>query len=232
MPHNELPIRMVCATRFSADQFLSDTLLGKSIQSFIEISSVEIRLSADNSTGLSEIYNQAIDASIDNPAILVFAHDDRLFCDFFWAERIRDGLENFDIAGLAGNIRRAPKQPSWNFADDQFTWDTPSNFSGTVVHGSTFPLNRVLPFGAVGQECKLLDGLLLAVKSDTLINSKLRFDENFKFHFYDLDFCREAELKSLTMGTIPLSVVHKSGGSFSSDEWSNAYQKYLAKWKD
>jgi len=154
------------------------------------------------------------------------------FAIFFWAERIRRGLEKYDIAGLAGNIRRVQKQPSWAFIDANLTWDDRSNLSGTVAHGTTFPLNKVLPFGPTGKECKILDGLLLAVKSDTLLNSNLRFDESFKFHFYDLDFCRQAEIKNLRMGTIPLSVVHGSGGNFSSNEWKSSYQKYLSKWRD
>jgi len=232
MTNNKLPVRVVCATRLPRNKFLSHTSLGKSIKSFIEVSKAEVKLYADNSTGLSEIYNKAIEDSIENPAILVFAHDDIALYDFFWAERIRDGVEKFDIAGLAGNLRRVPKQPSWAFINDGFSWDSSSNLSGTVAHGSTFPLNKVLPFGPVDQECKLLDGVLLSVKSELLINTKLRFDENFKFHFYDIDFCRQAELKNLKMGTIPLSIVHESGGNFSSNEWRASYQKYLNKWKE
>jgi GT2 family glycosyltransferase len=230
MTSDKLPIRVVCATRVSRDKFLSNTALGKSIKSYIEVSTAEVKLYAENSTGLSEIYNKAIEESTNSPAILVFVHDDIVLYDFFWSERIRDGVEKFDIAGLAGNLRRVSKQPSWAFVNDSFNWDLASNLSGTVAHGVTFPLNKVLPFGPSNQECKLLDGVFLAVKSELLIKSNLRFDENFKFHFYDLDFCRQAELKNLTMGTIPLSIVHESGGSFNSEAWRNSYQLYLSKW--
>jgi hypothetical protein len=34
------------------------------------------------------------------------------------------------------------------------------------------------------------------------------------------------------MGTIALSVLHESGGNFSSDAWVNGYKKYLDKWKE
>ena len=230
--NHKLPIRVVCATRLPRDKFLSHTALGKSIKSFIEVSKAEIKLYAENSTGLSEVYNKAIEESTESPAILVFAHDDIVLYDFFWSERIREGVEKFDIAGLAGNLRRVPKQPSWAFVDDRFNWDSPSNLSGAVAHGVTFPLNKVLPFGPTSLECKLLDGVLLAVKSELLIKSNLRFDVNFKFHFYDLDFCRQAELKNLRMGTIPLSIVHESGGNFNSDDWRNSYQQYCSKWEE
>ena len=236
MSSNQLPIRVVCATRLSREQFFSSTSLGKSIELAMGITNVEVRLYPENSSGLSEVYNHEIHQCIDNCAILVFVHDDVLLCDFFWTERIRDGLEKFDIVGVVGNLRRVPKQPSWafgNLIEGKFTWDAPSNLSGACAHGTTLPPSGGLfTFGPVWQECKLLDGLLLAVKSETLINSKLRFDENFKYHFYDLDFCRQAEIKNLTMGTIPLSVAHESEGNLFSAEWVNSYQTYLNKWKE
>jgi hypothetical protein len=43
-------------------------------------------------------------------------------------------------------------------------------------------------------EC-VLDGLLLAARSETLLSNQLTFDERFDFHFYNMDFCRQAEEK-------------------------------------
>jgi GT2 family glycosyltransferase len=77
-----------------------------------------------------------------------------------------------------------------------------------------------------------MDGLFFAVKSETLLRTGLRFDEGFKFHFYDLDFCRQAEVLNLKMGTIGLSVTHESNGNFNTDSWRSAYKDYLQKWKD
>jgi hypothetical protein len=42
---------------------------------------------------------------------------------------------------------------------------------------------------------------MLAARSNTLAEKGLRFDPLFDFHFYDLDFCRQAELRKLRMGT-------------------------------
>lgn len=230
MLENLLPIRVICGTRVPKKKFLTHTMLGKSIKNFIDVSKVEVRLFPENSLGLSEIYNKAIDESINNPAILVFAHDDILLCDYYWTERIRDGINKFDISGLAGNKRRVPNQPSWAFIDDKFNWDLPLNLSGTVAHGTTFPQNKILSFGPTNQNCKILDGVFLLASSEVLTKNELRFDTKFKFHFYDLDFCRQAEIKNLTMGTIPLSIVHASGGNFSTDEWKISYMNYLKKW--
>jgi len=60
----------------------------------------------------------------------------------------------------------------------------------------------------------------------------LRFDEQFSFDFYDMDFCRQVEARGLTMSTGDLSVVHESGGHFGTSDWGKAYQAYLNKWEN
>jgi GT2 family glycosyltransferase len=81
------------------------------------------------------------------------------------------------------------------------------------------------------QEVKLLDGVMLACRSEDLFNHDLRFDEQFDFHFYDLDFCRQAELRGLRMGTWRISVVHEGVGDMRTASWKNGYRKYLDKWE-
>lgn len=190
---------------------------------------MDIRLFAENTQGLSTIYNRVIDEARGDPAILVFVHDDVHLCDFLWSERIREAVAAFDIIGLAGNTRRVEGQPAWAFIDDQFTWDQKCFLSGIVGHGKGFPC-AVSNFGPVPQPCKLLDGLLLAVDSERLQQRNVRFDEQFEFHFYDMDFCRSAELSGLSMGTWPLSVVHESGGAFGSPAWRESFQRYQDKY--
>jgi hypothetical protein len=71
----------------------------------------------------------------------------------------------------------------------------------------------------------------LAARSEMLLANDLHFDERFDFNFYDLDFCREAEVRKLRMGTCTVSVVHESPGNFDTPSWRSGYQKYLDKWK-
>ncbi|WP_342920338.1 tetratricopeptide repeat protein [Paraburkholderia unamae] len=222
------PIRLVCGTRSSREAFSTATALGRSLNLYAHLANVELQLFDSNTCGLSSIYNAAIDDAKQNSAVLVFIHDDVWLSDFFWTERIRESLARFDVVGLAGNRRRIPGQPSWAFTPDM-QWDERQYLSGTVGHGKGFPC-EVTTFGPSGQECKLLDGLLLVADSDTLSRSGLRFDEQFKFHFYDLDFCRAAELKGLSMGTWPIGVVHESGGAFGTPSWREGYGQYLRKY--
>jgi Glycosyltransferase like family len=232
IPAATKPIRIVCGTRRTREQFSNETALGRSLKLYAHLPNIELQLFDNNTRGLSSIYNTAIEEAKQRPAILVFIHDDVWLNDFFWTERIRESLARFEVVGLAGNLRRVPRQPAWPFATPDLQWDEHKYLSGTVGHGKGFPCNIASTFGPSGQECKLLDGLLLIADSDTLVKSGLRFDEQFKFHFYDMDFCRQAELKGLRMGTWPLSVVHESGGAFGTPNWREGYASYLAKYGD
>ena len=75
-----------------------------------------------------------------------------------------------------------------------------------------------------------LHGVLLVADSNRLIERNVRFDERFDFHFYDMDFCRQAEIKGLRMETRPISVIHESGGNFDCEAWRGSYQAYSAKY--
>lgn len=226
-----MKIKLVIATRELEKNFFSKTATGRSL-AFNKPSFIELKLYANNSRGLPSVYNEAIKECVENPATLVFAHDDLHILDYLWYSRIKDGLSIFDIVGLAGNKRRVPKQPSWAFVDSKFTWDAFENLSGIVGHGKGFPPSNLSFFGKPRQKVKLLDGLLLAVKSETLIENNLFFDENFTFHFYDLDFCRQAEQKGLSCGTWDISLIHESVGQVGSEGWRMAYQRYLEKWTE
>jgi hypothetical protein len=226
-----IKIKFVVATRQSSEKFWSNTATGLSLVPFSN-PDIKVVIYPENTKGLSEIYNNEIEKSEYEPCLLVFAHDDLHVLDLFWPQQILNGLSHFGIVGVAGNKRRVPFQPSWAFIDEKFTWDQPENLSGVVGHGTSFPPSIISNFGPPFQEVKLLDGLFFAAFSETLIKNHMRFDEKFKFHFYDMDFCRQAEIRGISMGTIPLSLIHESGGNFGSEDWQNSYRNYLQKWRE
>jgi GT2 family glycosyltransferase len=224
-------IRVVCATRLGEADFWAKSALGRSLTHY-RLPFIDLRLFAQNSRGLSTVYNIAIDESLKDPAVLVFLHDDAHLCDFYWFDYLLTALAVFDVVGLAGNRRRLPRQPAWSFIDERFTWDAPQNLSGIVGHGRGFPPAQISFYGPPRQEVKLLDGLMLVARSETLHSRQLRFDERFAFHFYDMDFCRQAEVLGLKMGTWSISIVHESGGNFGAESWRQAYATYLQKWTE
>jgi hypothetical protein len=226
-----LPITIVCASRFGEGDFYSSSALGRSLSQTYPNFPVKKRFYFENASALPACYNKAVRDVANPEEIFIFVHDDVFIVDFFWIDKILWGFQHFDILGLAGNKRRVPKQPSWAFVDQQFTWDHPSNLTGIVGHGRQFPC-KLSAYGPPGQECKLLDGVLLSIKKSTFDKHDIKFDESFDFHFYDLDLCRQAEQHGVRMGTIPLGIIHESGGRFGTPPWKENYRKYLIKWSE
>ena len=220
--------RFVVATRVSQNKFHTHTALGKSLSIF---KNDQIDLYSDNSEGLSKVYNRSIKKSKNDPAILIFIHDDVWLLDFFWGGRLITSLTKFDIVGLAGTQRRSPRQFSWAYKSDSYTLNK-GNLSGLIGHGKGFPPDNLSYFGPVEKEVRILDGVFIACHSEVLHRRNLNFDEKFDFHFYDMDFCRSAELKGLKMGTASISVIHESSGVLDTPNWNKNRSIYFEKWSD
>ncbi len=236
-------IRLILPTRELEENYDTHTPLGRSLslcpKLLMEHHPVERRifglgtkraLFGQDIVGLARMFNIAIRESATDPAILVFMHDDIEMRDFFWPYHVVDGLQHFDMIGLAGNTRRTARQSSWGAIGEDLTRVDREHHSGTVAHQSAFGL-RINHFGPSHVECKFLDGLFLAVHSETLLRHGIFFDERFEFHFYDMDLCRQFETHGLRMGTWGISVVHNDNGSYASLEWKEGYEKYIEKWK-
>ncbi|MCA3363366.1 MAG: hypothetical protein ING08_13860 [Roseomonas sp.] len=137
-------IKIVSATLKSAEDFEEKTALGASLKRLTFDGRITARVAFQNTAGLPVVHNRAIEAP-DAAEMLVFIHDDVWIDDYFFAERIKTSLQNFDIIGVAGNRRRVARQPSWLFGapgpGNVFTKDR-ENHSGAVAHGKT-------PFGSV-----------------------------------------------------------------------------------
>jgi len=181
-----------------------------------------------NGKGLPDIYNAHLSTE-EGSDLLVFVHDDVWLDDFFLADRVIEGLTNFDVIGVAGNRCRSPFQPAWAFKNTDFAWDNKANLSGAVAHGKT-PFGPISFFGQAPAECELLDGVFLAVKKSVVRTNEVQFDPRFDFHFYDMDFCRRARRRGLRLGTWPICLTHQSGGAFGSPGWREKYKAYIGKW--
>lgn len=231
-----MKIKIVCATRETRDDFWRKTALGTSLEKIGKVlDGVEIHLYPSNKRGLTKIYNEVINKCRNDPSTLVFMHDDIYIYDMNFIDRIQKSAHQYDMIGIAGSTIRNSCRPSWyyhsyDFETKEFITDDFTYLSGTVGHGK-YDFFGVSYYGPSEQHVKLLDGLLMVAKSETFIKNSVRFDEQFDFHMYDMDICRQFEEKKLTMGTYPFSVIHASTGDFT-DNWEQAYKKYLAKWGD
>lgn len=102
--------RIICATRASAEEFRTKSALGRSLEQY-PFPFMDVALCPNNRHGLPQVYNGAIRRFAAEPAVLVFVHDDVHLLDFFWPDRILQGLERFGVVGVAGNVRRLPINP-------------------------------------------------------------------------------------------------------------------------
>jgi hypothetical protein len=221
-------VEIVSATRLSEAEFWEKSALGTSLRGLGLGSKLEANIVFDNQRGLSELYNQSIyREGMDR--ILVFVHDDVWIDDLFFADRINHGLLHFDVIGVAGNSRRLPYQAGWGFMDEQLTPSESSDLRGAIAHGKE-PFGEIASFGESPAECELLDGVILAARKSLLLEAQVVFDPVFKFHFYDIDFCRTARDKKLRIGTWPIHLTHQSEGAFKSAGWKEMYARYLEKW--
>lgn len=227
---------IVCATRYCNKTFWEHSLLGKSLSKLAtSLEGVKVNVFFENKEGLSTIYNRAIRSCIGTPTILVFMHDDVYIYDIMFVERVREAMRHCDIAGVAGTSTRYPNQPGWSFAEydpevKKCCWTNPNVIHGTVGHGDPDKF-EVTYFGPPTNNAKLLDGLMLVAHSSRLIEKNVYFDEQFSFHFYDMDFCREAEKRGLHMAVVSISLIHKSAGDFCSSQWNTAHELYIDKWE-
>ncbi|MFM1907059.1 MAG: hypothetical protein RLZZ591_736 [Pseudomonadota bacterium] len=220
--------KIVVATRESTELFFKNTATGRSLALY-NSPLVDLQLFEKNNAGLSHLYNMVIDESVGSSDVIIFMHDDIHIIDYYWLDKVAAGLEVFDVVGLAGNRGRQPFQPSWLFKNMNFECDHQSNLSGIVGHGTCFPPEKLSIYGAPCQPVKILDGLFLACKSEKLHLTGTRFDEKFRFHAYDLDFCRSAEKNGMTLGTWDIPVIHESQGGYDAG-WKLEIDKYFEKW--
>jgi GT2 family glycosyltransferase len=223
-------IRVVCATRQAEKHFWRGTALGRSLKPWLSHPSVSAEISYANQDGLPRVYNRSLDLDAGSD-VLVFVHDDVWLDDSEWIAKLRLAFERFDIIGVAGNRRRSPRQPAWLFRTqegERFIWDN-EYLSGSVSHG-TGARGPVSHYGPAPVACELLDGVFMAVRSSLAQRSRLRFDERFDFHFYDMDFCRQARAAGLSLGTWPIALTHQSAGAFGSPGWTAGLERYRAKW--
>jgi GT2 family glycosyltransferase len=227
-------IEFVTATRMTRDEFWEKSALGRSLMRIDpwDYHRFVARVASENRRGLPEVFNERIEAANEED-ILVFVHDDVWIDDFFVCDHLEEALQEFAVVGVAGNRRRAPRQPAWAFLDglNEFVRDEPANLCGAVAHGAG-PFGAVTRFGPTYEECELLDGVFIAARRSTLIERSALFDTRFKFDFYDMDFCRAARAKGLRIGCWPIALTHQSLGLFGSPSWRAGYSAYLEKWKD
>jgi len=212
------------------DIFVVSTAIGPKESTLIYRSLGKLGLDAfqiveHNRRGLSEIYNEFLDRFAGQDLIVVLAHSDVLIFDAFIREKLSHASTLFNIIGLVGSSHFdvAKETPAYGWA----IWP-PEALSGSVEHLLADGSFRWFSYGPTPRRCVAMDGLFLAI--DMLTIGDHRFDPQFTFHLYDIDFCLAAHSKKLSMGTTNICAHHASAGSFQSEEYRQSVSKFRQKW--
>ena len=176
-------LEFISATRHPASE-VANTALGRSLRRLTKAMPFDAHITAENTTGLPQLYNARIGQGPDE-SILVFVHDDVWVEDFAIDAALADALNRFDIVGVVGNQRRVPGRPTWSGGTEHRdgSLDFPY-LSGRVGHSKT-PFGKILNLGPLKVPCQMIDGLFIAVRRGTLRRAGVQFDPQFSFHFYD-----------------------------------------------
>lgn len=228
-------VRIVSATRYSELHFKRYSKLGIALKKISFDPSISVSINYENclpgGCGLGEIFNRYLHPQYANE-ILLFVHDDVYIDDFFLSFRLNEAIAHYDVVGVAGNRTLPSPEISWIVDRDLaggFFWQAKEKLSGAVAHFESKG-EIVSQYGGVPSACRLIDGCFMAVNTERVLAQGGRFDKQFKFHFYDLDFCRTCDRNALKIGTWPIAITHDSGGAFGSKAWESACKEYFAKW--
>lgn len=215
---------------------MEDTILHDSV---IKLSSGsrDMAFYTDNKESVAKMYNKALDdPNINQHDYVIFCHDDVSIEDANLLKKIDKAIgddSEFAICGTAGTSSCVIKDKClWHMMHNDIT-----SLSGAVAHYTDKDDTEcyMTNFGTSPKRVIMLDGLFIAVNIRKIKEVGVRFDESYpsKFHFYDLDFCLEANKAGLKITTYPIWMVHKSHGleDINNPEWNAGNQHFKNKWK-
>ena len=226
-------IALMVATALNEADFWQHTAVGQSWQRIEWDTRFHLQLICNNNTPLAELYNHALYA-YDGPDHLVLMREDVWLDDLHLGQRILDGLQAFDVIGIAGNTRSISNQVSWCFLADAYgniSEEENQHLCGVLAHGK-LALGVPVLYGTTPSPVTSLDGVWLAMRRSTLIEKNVRFDESLPLHFYEMDFYRTVQASSLSLGVWPIALTHINANYLGGHAWYEELKKYREKWGD
>lgn len=109
-------VKTITATTKSEIEFRKFTLLGRSLELIPDSNQIDVNAVFNNfgqrRIGLSKIYNMFLRPEFAEE-ILLFIHDDAYINDWNIVYRLNEAIEQYDVAGIAGNTDPDFAEPSW-----------------------------------------------------------------------------------------------------------------------
>lgn len=182
----------------------------------------DFKISKDNKTGLSKLYNSYLKNPDHKNKILLFVHDDVEINDLYLVEKLNESP--YAVTGLAGTKKVDLSRPAaWHLMSNKEDW------VGEVGHTAQ-GVEWTSAYGPTKSRALLIDGLFIAIDVNKALEKGVEFDEDFDFHHYDLAFCLNCNVKKATVGVLPIKVTHHGlGDSMNTPEWQNSSVKFREK---
>lgn len=219
----------IVACSITSKKRKEDTIL---YGSFDKIKDIELSITTNNTEiGLSEYYNTCIKKYKDSD-IIVFIHDDVDIINTDLKYQLELAHRHYDVVGVAGCLN--PKiidQNLWHWMGGGR--ENTANLRGAAGHPISDNSFYITSFGPTPSRVVIIDGVLMSVNVKKLIASGSRFDEQFKFHHYDIDFSLTCNKNKLRIGVWPILINHRSPGLKSFNEkFDESNTRFLNKWKN
>ena len=213
---------IVTCTQSKIDKEFEQKPIFQSLKKQFESNSnIDFHVFKDNKRGLSECYNEVLKDSKNLDKMVLFVHDDVVLEDLFLYEKLMNSP--YSITGLAGT-------KSFNKKADKTAWHLATNskedFVGEVAHIRDNQIWTTV-FGPTNSRALIVDGLFIACKVKDLVEKDLYFSDQFSFHHYDMSFCLNALEKKVSVGVLPIRVIHHGlGDSMLTPEWEESNKKF------
>lgn len=217
-------VLLVTATKAKTEEEFKKRPICKSIKKLYDMYTSEtfdFTVIKDNKEGLSTVYNKYI-TDENSDKIVLFVHDDLIIDTLFLVEHLNKSP--YTVTGLAGtkSLNLKADKTAWHLMADR------KDFLGEVKHIKDGNIWTTV-FGPTAGAVTVVDGLFIAVDVEKILKRGIRFNEepDFAFHFYDITFCLDCINSSLSVGVLPINVIHYGlGDSMNTPEWEKANLKF------
>ena len=205
------------------------TLLQSLARMTLAEADVKVWVEFGNKEGLPTVYNKAL-TNIEKSEYIVFTHDDITLNDAFFFDTIISS--KFDVIGAVGG--KAWGIPGgFDLEHRPLIWTVATcgkGASGFMNHDLKNGCYLPSSYGYAPLETMTLDGSII-IFTRKAVEKGLRWDENFKFHWYDMDICAQAHKLGLRVGTAPILLTHGSvGASVAQPQFMEGQRRFVEKW--
>lgn len=215
-------VYLVTATRAKTEEEFKKRPIYKSLYKLYEMYErydFEFDVVRDNKEGLSTIYNRYLTIEHKNDIVL-FVHDDLIIDTVFLVDHLRKSP--YTVTGLAGarSINLKAEKCAWHMMCQ------PDQAIGEVKHIKDGNIWTTVFGPSVGQAA-VIDGLFIAVNVEKILETKARFNTVFNWHHYDLAFSQECYKHNVSVGVMPINVIHYGlGDSMLTLDWEESNKKF------